>query len=276
MAKEKHWNRYPFIFISVIHTSLLIYTFIKCKDRKRLFILLLTNTSMAYHFEYFVLNLFQSYQYKPKFFNNKIFDNIAGSILSQALLIPFTAVYITAFQLNWKIKILFSIYFGLIEMFFKKIKIYKQYWWKTTYTVILLPMYFMFSDAWYKRLNTNNQYVQFISLYHMILVMYVNNLFVFALTRKIRFGFGKLHTWTEHFKLAPLYAIYKTLCFTWLVRSKSKRSSVIALGASILADYGLTKFKIIKANKYVRPILFMNPIILGFAYWFKKMVGERK
>lgn len=214
----KKTNRIPFIILIFIHTGLLTYTFYKNKDRKRLFVLLLSNVGFAYLFDYIIVVILQAYHYKPNFFKNKYFDNVFGVILSQAIYIPFTTVFITAFQYGWKIKFFFVAYFFAIENLFIKMGIYKTYWWKTLYTASLISIYFIFSDFWYKHLKLGTPSVLYVSLFNMVLVVSLNVLYLLTLLKKIRFGLGFFHSWREHFILAALHAITTSIITTWSLR----------------------------------------------------------
>jgi hypothetical protein len=215
MRKPKKQNKIPFIIMLIIHSSLLGYSFYKTKNKKQLFTLLMADIGFAYLLEYLVLNVFHAYTYKPKIIKKNFFDNVFGAILSQGIFVPFTAVFSTFMKIGWVGKILLGgIYFSLVELIFLKLKVYKHNWWRTIYTLILIPLYFNISDWWNILLEKKNPVVRFISLFFMILVTEANLLFLFASTRKVRFGAGKFHSWKEHFIIVPLYAITLSLFST--------------------------------------------------------------
>lgn len=247
--KNSKRNKIPFIILFLIHTTLLGISFYKSRNKKHLFTLLMSNIGFAYLLEFFVLNLFNAYKYKPKVIKNDFFDNIFGAILSQAIFVPFTALFLTASKLGWVWKLFGGIYFTLVELLFLRLKVYKHYWWKTGYTLILIPIYFNISDWWNLFLSKKNPVIRFISLFLMIMVTEANLLFLFASTRKIRFGFGKYHSWTEHFIIVPLYAIslalFSTMSFlkenNW---SAKLRVLVMSIGLDrFFKKYNLSKVK---------------------------------
>lgn len=200
-------NSFPYLILFSIHSLLLAYSFYKSKERKKLFSLLMSNIGFAYLFEYFVLNIFKAYTYKPKVFKNSYHDNIFGAILSQAIFVPFTAVFLTSLKTGWLGKVLGGVYFTMVEILFLRLGVYKHHWWKTIFTFLLIPIYFKFSDLWKRYLDQNKAFVRFVSLFLMNLVMEANLLFLFAGNRKLRFGIGKYHSWFEHFVMVPFYAI---------------------------------------------------------------------
>ena len=71
----------------------------------------MSNIGLAYLLEFFVLNIFKGYRYKPRVMKKKYFDNILGAILSQAIFVPFTAVFLTTLKIGWIGKILGGVIF---------------------------------------------------------------------------------------------------------------------------------------------------------------------
>ena len=215
--KNRNYNKIPFMILFLIHSGLLGFSFYKSKNKKQLFTLLMSNIGLAYLLEFFVLNLFKAYKYKPRILKNNYFDDILGAILSQAIFVPFTAVFSTTQKIGWFGNFLGGLYFALVEVLFLKLKVYKHYWWKTVFTFILIPLYFAISDGWNSLLSKRNPLIRFISLFFMIMVSEANLLFLYAVLRKVRFGFGRYHSWNEHFIMIPLYAIsfslFSTLTF---------------------------------------------------------------
>jgi hypothetical protein len=231
-------NSFPFYILFFIHSLLLAYSFYKSNDRKKLFALLMSNIGFAYLFEYFVLNIFKAYTYKPKVIKNSYHDNILGAILSQAIFVPFTAVLLTSQKIGWIGKVLGGGYFSLVEILFIRLKVYKHHWWKTIFTFLLIPIYFKLSDIWKRYLDNNNEIVKFTSLFLMNLVTEANLLFLFAAFRKLRFGIGKYHSWYEHFILVPCYAISISLFAAW---SLLKRNDWVGKMKVLLFVIGINK-----------------------------------
>lgn len=279
MRKPKKRNKIPFILLLIIHTSMLGYSFYKTKNKKQLFTLLMANIGFAYLLEYIVLNVFHAYTYKPKIIKKNFFDNIFGAILSQGIFVPFTAVFSTVMKIGWVGKLLLGgIYFSLVELIFLRLKIYKHNWWKTIYTLILIPLYFKISDWWNILLDKRNPIVRFISLFLMILVSEANLLFIFASARKVRFGFGRRHSWSEHFIIVPLYAIVLSLFSTVsFLKHNNWISKIRVLLMSIGLDQIFKKLKIIKGNFHVVDY-FTVRILMIFLYGkFSDLVyGVRK
>jgi hypothetical protein len=253
MRKPKKRNKIPFIILFIIHTCMLGYSFYKSKNKKQLFTLLMADIGFAYLLEYVVLNLFHAYTYKPRIIKKNFFDNVFGAILSQGIFVPFTAVFATIVKIGWVGKLLLGgIYFSLVELIFLRLKVYKHNWWRTIYTLILIPLYFKISDWWNILLDKRNPIVRFISLFLMILVSEANLLFLFASTRKVRFGIGRRHSWSEHFIIVPLYAIVLSIFSTVsFLKQNNWSAKTRVLLMTIGLDQIFKKLKIVKEKFHV-------------------------
>jgi hypothetical protein len=278
MKRHKKYNKYPYLVLLIIHSSLLIFTFYKNKNRKRLFISLTSNIGMAYIFEYFTYNVFKAYRYEPAILKNNNLDSILGAVFSQAIFIPFTALFISAFQLGWKFKLFASLYFACIEHLFVRVGIYTQYWWKTAYTLILLPIYFWLTSKWDEHLKKRTPAILFLSYFNLIMVTSVNFLFSLSIMRKVRFGFRPFFSWSEHFILMPLYSIIVAF-FT--ARNKNNKNgltgNVKILIYRLLLDWLLVKGKMLKIQR--RNILSNLPyhvFMILLSNFYKNLIYKQK
>jgi hypothetical protein len=277
IMKNPKRNKIPFIILFLVHSSLLGFSFYNSKNKKQLFSLLMSNIGLAYLLEFFVLNLFKAYKYNPKILKSNYFDNIFGAILSQAIFVPFTAVFLTAKKVGWLGKITGGLYFSLVEIAFLELKVYKHYWWKTVFTLILIPLYFRISDAWNVFLSKKNPLIRFISLFFTIMVTEANLLFIFATLRKIRFGFGRYHTWNEHFVIVPLYAISFSF-FTALSFLKQNNwiSKLRILVLTVVLDFFFKKKKLVKEKFQIIEYAAVRLVTI-FAYGkFRDLVYEER
>ncbi|AZV41724.1 hypothetical protein [Peribacillus asahii] len=250
MGKKKkcfNKNSIPFWLLAVIHLGMFLLV-LKRKKQKDTWILLLSNMGFAYLFEYLVLNLFHGYRYKPSIMKKRAFDSVLGAIFSQAIYVPITATFLTLLNKNWKWKISFSLFYYCIENLFLRLNIYKVYWWRPIYTVVLLNVYFNISDAFYKALSTQKRWAMVIAHYLAIQVVWSTLLYVSAVKRYIRFGRGYFHTWTEHFKIVPLYSLILSFIAA-ITSSKAGLFYRMPLPLShIIIDITLVKMGILKVN----------------------------
>ncbi|CAM3850488.1 hypothetical protein [Mesobacillus thioparans] len=205
-------NALPFLLLTAVHV-LLFFIFTKRSRQKNIWPLLLTNIGLAYLFEYPVLNLFKGYSYKPKILKKKAHDQILGAVLSQGFYVPITATLLTLYRKNgyWKLGSTL-IYYG-IEKYFLSLNIYNAYWWKPSYTVFFMNIYFNISDLFYKALNADKKWALVIAQYFSTEVICVTLLYISAVGRKVRFGRGIYHSWREHFIIAPLYSLVRAVFF---------------------------------------------------------------
>lgn len=268
--KKRSANQYPFIFLTIIHVGMLLFTFYKGKDRKQLVILLLSNIAKAYLFEYIAFNIFQSYIYKPKFFKIRALDNTIGAILSQAIFVPITALFITCFKLGLKGKLLFTMYFVIIEKVFIQLGVFKTKWWRTSYTAALLPLYFLLSDYWGKHLKKRTPLVQFLTLFNSLIVINSTILYSLAIFRKLRFGIRYNHSWREHFIIVPLYTIVQAKITTWSVYKNNYFNKYIVFILRLLFDWLLKKSKILKSK-----LPYLTEVLIHILMFFLAQVLKR-
>ncbi|WP_222599394.1 hypothetical protein [Aquibacillus kalidii] len=228
----------------------------KKKKEKNTWILLLSNVGFAYMFEYIALNLFQAYSYKPSVLKDKYIDKIFGAILSQALFVPITCTFLTVCQKNYRWKIGFSLYYYLIEKLFLRLNIYTVNWWKPFYTLFLINFYFYLSEWFYKFLEQRKAWALKCAHFLSIVVINITLLYVMAIRHKIRFGKGTIHSWKEHFIIAPLYSL--GLSFIAVVTSSRSRfiSRFSYLFFCIFIDVIFLQKGIMKIKHYYENILF--------------------
>ncbi|MFJ8267503.1 hypothetical protein [Peribacillus asahii] len=221
---------------------------LKRKKHKDTWILLLSNIGFAYLFEYPTLNLFHGYRYKPSIMKKRAFDSVLGAIFSQAIYVPITPTFLTLLNKKWSWKVGFSLFYYCIEKLFLRLNIYKVYWWRPIYTLVLLNVYFYISDGFYKALSAQKRWAMVIAHYLAIEVVWATLLYISAVNRYIRFGRGYFHMWTEHFKIVPLYSLI--LSFIALITSSKAGlfyRTLLPL-SHIIIDITLVKVGILKVN----------------------------
>lgn len=271
MRNNRQRNRYPFIILGIIHSILLILALSKSKDRKRHIVLFLNYTGVAYLFEYIIVPLLDSYVYKPKLLKKHKLDKIFGAMLSQFFYVPVSALFITVFKLGWKIKLVFSLYFVLVEKLFIFLGVYKNKWWRTRYTFITILMSFYINDKWYEQLKKKNPFILFLSFFNLIQVTWMNLIFLFAVLKKVRYGFAPFLAWKEHFQLAPLVGFFVSIVSAWKIKEGSIASKCQALSLMLVIDLILLKKRMLKVKGTLYlPVIYL--IFLGAAEYYKKLV----
>ena len=268
--KNKYRHRIPYLILLVIHTALVIRAFYRNKDKKSLVILLCSNIGIAYIFEYVVFNLLRAYKYMPKFLKNKYLDNAIGAVLSQAIYVPFTALFLTANNYGYKAKLIATMYFLVIEKVFISLNIYRTNWWKPIYTFFLLPAYFLISDFLYKHIKNGTPIILKASYFFMVIVTCGNLYYLMAVLRKIRFGLGYFSSWREHFIIIPIYLASISLFTVWSLSKEDRYSTLRIFLFSFIVDMILKKFNIMKTKFTVVSISVMQMGKIIFSVLFKK------
>ncbi|SET78261.1 hypothetical protein SAMN05421676_10836 [Salinibacillus kushneri] len=270
MKRISSRNTWPYLILGVIQSLLLLFTFYKYNNKKQLIVLVLSCVGFACIFEFVNLNYLRAYQYKPRFLKNPYLDNIFGAILSQVIYIPFTAVFLSAFQAGWKLKFFFTAYFAFIELTFIYMKVYQHNWWKLIYTVILIPTFFKLSDVWLFFLKRKNVVVRLLSLFCMSTATTVNILFGLTASSKIRFKPGKTFTWHNHFKIEPLYALTISFVSTLFIKLfKERTASVSSFLALKAVDYVMNQLHVIQTiqNKWLHNFYHLFIIVMTRYYY---------
>ncbi|WP_160723897.1 hypothetical protein [Bacillus sp. USDA818B3_A] len=268
-------NTAPFLALAFIHLGLFLLL-LKRKRQKDIWILLLSNIGFAYLFEYPTLNLFNGYKYKPSIMKKRVFDSILGAIFSQAFYVPIAATFLTLLNKNWKWKINFSIFYYFIEKLFLRLHIYKVNWWKPIYTLVLLNVYFYISDGFYKALSTQKKWAMAIAHYFSIEVVWVTLMYISAMKRYIRFGRGSFHTWTEHFKIIPLYSLILSFIAAFTSSKTGLFYRSLPTLSQIIIDIILVKMNILKVN--TKPFLvtcFRYLVMTFISRFFYKTIYKK-
>ncbi|MBU9712010.1 hypothetical protein [Evansella tamaricis] len=236
--------------------------------------LLFSNMGFALIFYYLVVSFLKGYTYRPKIIKNKYLDNVLGATLSQAVYVPFTAVFITAFKLGWKVKILFTFYFAFVERVFIKYGLFQKKWWKTGFTVILIPVYFFISDIRWKWLEKGIPFMKTFCLFNMIHLTWINGLYLLEVLRELRFGFGKNNKWNEQIKIVPFYVIVLSAVATWVAKKGGWSIKGLFLSLIIILDQLLIKLGILKVRNVI-PITLVHSITVLLWSLYKNLLSQK-
>jgi hypothetical protein len=266
----------PFAILAIIHILLIVYTFTQKKHKT--LIVLFSSIGIAYVFEYFVLNVFKMYRYYPKVFRNGWVDSVFGALLSQSLFVPITATLMVLFHLGWKWRIGAGLAYGLIETVFIKWNIYKNYQWRTVFTITTMPIYFYVVKKWWEALQKKNaKIIPALSVFFYFWVNYTNiYYFLLAFFKKFVFHLGivKDKYW-EHFMLVPLYTFYQSVIGTISTMYSCKKTKIGCLILLHISDQLIFKYKIIQSTK--RDLYSFIPVhllIFTFGEYYYKWMKE--
>lgn len=170
-------------------------------------------------------------------------------IFSQGLYIPVSSTFMSIFNMKWKWKVGFIIFFYCVERLFIFLKIYHINWWKPIYTVILLPIYYWLSDLLYKGLQQQKNITRTLATYLTTTVIETNIMFVLAYHGMIRFKIGKKQSNRFHFMIAPLYSLVMSGVSISLAKEKGLTIRILHLYMYIMIDSILKKLGILTLDR---------------------------
>lgn len=269
-------NKYYYLGLIFLHSVLLLYVFYKKNNKREIFLTFLSLMGLTYYFEY-PIYIFKGYKYKTNILKNKEQDNSFGSVLSQGLFVPTAAIFISTFKFGWRIKLLFAMFFTLIERYFLKLNIYKNNWWRTTYTSILIFTCFFISDALYKGIRNGNKLILKLTLNNVFHVIYMNVLFLLSVFKKFKYQPVSFTTqpWYYHYAFVKIYTVIETLMTTYFLEQKKKWKNILPILITLISDSFLYKIKILKVKgiywTYLFPVRIVSHLMaLLLKKWIKK------
>lgn len=149
-------NLYWYIGISIIgvvSTACIIYKQRHVHKASTLFVAFLLAGSWAWIGEFIVLGLFNSYAYKTGLFEDPWAQNLLGHLLVNTALYPAVAIAMVAYSLRYKWILFVAASFTLIEVFFVKLGIYEQHWWRYYMTFIAVILFLSIFKKWFAKMH---------------------------------------------------------------------------------------------------------------------------
>lgn len=262
---------------------MLIIPFLAASLKKAPYMLIclwLFNSGLAYMFELIVLVLFNSYQYKPCVFGNPYKDSIFGSIFSQGISIPLIAAFAAIYKIKWPGLLLISIGFACVEELFLSIGIYEHNWWKSFYTIILLPVLFYLSKLWHLLLQRNSRLVFAVTLYFGLVALSISATWLAAAIHPLYQFHLEIYKnpYKDHTFGNALYCILSGVIYMLIPFFTSIPKRLYAFGALILADIFLILYGIlliISPIGYVT-LFVIHLIMLTLASIIKNHIFEKE
>jgi hypothetical protein len=275
-GRGKNSNRLFYLGLIFLHSVLLLYVLCKKNNKREIFLTFLSLMGLTYLFEY-PIYILKGYKYKTKILKNKEQDNSFGSVLSQGLFVPSAAIFISTFKFGWSIKLLLTVYFVLIERCFLKLNIYKNNWWRTTYTSIFIFTYFFISDAWYNGIRNGNKLILKLTLSNVFHVTYMNLLFLLSVFKKFKYQPVAFTTqpWYFHYSFVKIYIVIETLITTYFLEQKKKWKRILPIIITLISDSFFKKINILKLKGSYWVYLFPARIVPHLiAFLFKKWIKK--
>lgn len=143
-------NSIWYILLLIISIALLVYVFIKAKEKKRVLGFFLALFGLALFIETIIYIFLKAYEYYPGIIPNSAKnDGVLGNICSQ-LSVSIAALFISVFNIRFRgVVLIGAIYFG-IEWLFLALGIYQIFWYRPWITLILLTSSFEIAKRWYR------------------------------------------------------------------------------------------------------------------------------
>ncbi|WP_156178296.1 hypothetical protein [Bacillus sp. SA1-12] len=176
---------------------------------------------------------------------------------------PIAATVLTAFSLGFRWKLLVAIGYVSIERLFISMKVFGKKWWKTYYTLFFLPIYFTCSDICHRLLKNNHPVAQGLTSYLTITSINVSILFLLTLFGKLKFGFGVINSWREHFIIVPGYSFILSAVLLITYKVKTRLSTYYRMIFVVILDFFLYQKNLLN-NKKTILILFPFHILMCF------------
>lgn len=154
-----------FILLGITTVIELIIIFAKVNNRKTTLAFYLTISGLTFCFEMIILSYLKAYTYFPMLIpSSPPDDSIAGNLFSQ-FSVTATALVLTVFNLKYYWYVIFAVMYGGIEELFLALGIYKQHWYQTWMTIVLLLILFWLTKHAYR--------ICFTSLKGFLLYVYI-------------------------------------------------------------------------------------------------------
>ncbi|MEO2076960.1 MAG: hypothetical protein ABGX20_16445 [Bacillus sp. (in: firmicutes)] len=245
-----------FFYLVLILISIMLFIFSwKKAENKKMIIFYLCMAGSIYYFEFLILVVFKGYEYIPGVFKEPYFDNIFGANVSDGFIVPLATVFIAIFDLGigW-IAMIVLIFLGIEELFLF-LKVYKQFWWKTLYTALSLPIQFALGKwVWYLiRFHSKRFIVRLGTLYFANITIQATFLYYFSAVFEVIYY--KVNWFEEqtrgHIAFAAMFAFIASLFFSLVVVTKAGRVwKTILIICSAALNVMLYKMDILQAPGY--------------------------
>ncbi|MEH7438692.1 hypothetical protein V7182_14565 [Neobacillus drentensis] len=273
-------NYIVYLVLLLISTILFVLSWRKAANKK-LIILYLCMAGSIYYFEFVILVILKSYEYVPGIFKDPYFDNVFGANVSDGFIVPLATVFIAVFDLSIGWIVFIVLCFIGIEELFLELNVYKQFWWKTIYTALSLPIQFALGKwVWYLiRFHSNRFIVRLGTLYFANITIQASFLYYFSAV------FGVIYyrvNWFDeptrgHIAFAAMFAFVASIFFALLVVSKAShlwKMVLIVCGAAL--NVMLYKWDILYVSGYwVLVILTLaQTSYLFILIYFQKVLEE--
>ncbi|TYP79320.1 hypothetical protein [Paenibacillus methanolicus] len=157
-------NAMPYWMLSGIVLIILLGVW-RHTRQKALFPQLLIFSGQIYFFEYVIMVLFNSYEYRPHFVSAPAYqDSVMGAVVSNLLSVPIMGAVVVIYRLRLRWILLIALGFAIIERIFVYLDVYEQHWWNEGYTFVSLLVFFELAKRWVDNMKKGSRLVVYVSL----------------------------------------------------------------------------------------------------------------
>ena len=147
-------NTVWYILLGLTIIAELAYTLYRAENRRQAVAFYITLSGMTLWLETVLLIFLKSYAYYPGIITDpaRWYDDIlAGNLFSQ-FSIAASMLMVAVLRLKTRWYIVLALAYGAMEILFQMLGIYEHFWYRTWYTVALLPFAFWLARKMYDRL----------------------------------------------------------------------------------------------------------------------------
>ncbi|OXM87822.1 hypothetical protein [Paenibacillus rigui] len=157
-------NAVPYVTLAGIDMLVLLVVWLHTRQ-KAIFPQLLIFTGQIYLFEYIIMVILKSYEYRPHFISGPAFqDNVLGAVVSNMLSVPIIGVIAALYKLRFPWIAGLALVLAAIERFFSYIGVFKHFWWNEFFTFVSLIIFFLIAKLWVVQLKKGLRSIVYLSL----------------------------------------------------------------------------------------------------------------
>ena len=155
-VKSLFWtNTVWYVLLGLVTVFQVAFTLRRAENRRQAAALYITLLGMTLWLETFLLIVFKSYAYYPGIITDPAHaydDILAGNLFSQ-FSIAASMLMVAVLRLKFRWCVALALAYGVVEELFLALGIYEHYWYRTYFTVVLLPFAFLLARKMHDRLR---------------------------------------------------------------------------------------------------------------------------
>ena len=148
-------NTVWYVLLGLVTVVQVTFTLRRAENRRQAVALYITLLGMTLWLETFLLVVFKSYAYYPGIITDPAHaydDILAGNLFSQ-FSIAASMLTVAVLRLKFRWCVALAVAYGVVEELFLALGIYEHFWYRTYFTVALLPFAFLLARKMHDRLK---------------------------------------------------------------------------------------------------------------------------